>query len=347
MADDFGARQRTYAGPWQIYGRDIDPTLPPPRLLRNEHDESELGPTFTSDDEAWWVTPGPSYGPDDPPVGDGWAVDEGDVPAFEPMVKREEGDRTRWVVLHAYHDWRERTREDEETSARGRREFWSHVYSWLVRPEDRDALVAHLEQRSLMGRWMPWGRRHTDAAYLGELPWAMAAMEEEVDPHREIETGDGVGSKSVKVCATWEEFNWEGNVLDCSMEDGVAARMPDRVLFDAGGLAWVPGTRTWRGPDGKTAAQYRDRDGHHALLVRENWLNADAARLRLFDGVWVARRKAVVRGRIVAPTGWRLDGDKRDCFSSLTADGRSASGAWRDGGLTGNAAGARDLVWFS
>ena len=272
MADDFGARPRTYAGPWQIYGRDIDPTLPPPRLLRNEHDESELGPTFTPDNEAWWVTPGPSYGPDDLPVGDGWAVDEGDVPAFEPMVKREEGDRTRWVVLHAYHDWRERTREDEETSARRRREFWSHVYSWLVRPEDRDALMAHLEQRSLMGRWMPLGRNHTDAAYLGELTWAMAAKEEEPDPQREIEMGDGVESKVVKACAAWEEFYWEGNVLDCSIEDGIAAEIPDRILFDAGGLEWVPGTRTWRGPDGKTAAQYHDRDGHHALLVRENWL---------------------------------------------------------------------------
>ena len=167
MADNFGGRLRRYAGPWQFFGRDIDPTLPPARLLRNEHGESDLGPTFASDDKAWWVTSGPSYGPDDPPVSESWAVGGEDVPEFEPMVRRKDEGKTRWVVLQAYHGWNESIREDEERSARRRREFWSHVYSWLVRPEDRDELVTHLEQRSMMGRWMPEGGDHTDAAYLG------------------------------------------------------------------------------------------------------------------------------------------------------------------------------------
>ena len=272
MADDFGGWPRTYAGPWQLYGRDIDPTLPPPRLRRNEHDEDEIGPTFASDDEAWWVTPGPSYGPGDPPVGEDWAVDRGDVPEFEPMVKRKDEDGTRWVVLHAYHNWDERIPEDEERTSRRRRVFWSHVYSWLVRPGDRNALVTHLEQRSLMGRWMPEGGDHTDAAYLGELPWAMAAAEEEPDPQREIEIRHGARLGQVDVCPGWAGYFWEGNVLDCSIEDGVAAEMPNRILFEAGELEWIPGTRTWRGPDGAPAAEYRDRDGHGALLVRENWL---------------------------------------------------------------------------
>ena len=273
MGDDFGTRPRTYTGPWQLYGRDIDPTLPPPRRLRHEHDERELGPTFASDDEAWWVTPGPSYGPDDPPVGEGWAADPGDVPTFEAMVKRQDRSNARWVVLQAYHNWEEGHPDDEERSARGRREFWSHLYSWLVRPDDQDALVTHLEQRSLMGRWMPEGSDHTDAAYLGELPWAMAAAEEEPDPQREIEIRHGARSRPVHVCPAWAGYHWEGNVLDCSIEGGVTAKMPNRILFEAGELEWIPGTRTWRGPDGAPAAQYRQRSGHSALLVRENWLN--------------------------------------------------------------------------
>ena len=127
MADNFGGRLRTYAGPWQFFGRDIDPTLPPAGLLRNEHDESDLGPTFASDDRAWWVTSGPAYGPDDPPASEGWAVGVGDVPEFEPMVRRKDEGKTRWVVLQAYHDWNENIPEDEERSTRRRREFWSHV----------------------------------------------------------------------------------------------------------------------------------------------------------------------------------------------------------------------------
>ena len=274
MADNFGGRQRRYAGPWQFFGRDIDPTLPPARLLRNEHDGSDLGPTFASDDQAWWVTSRPAYGPDDTPFSEGWAVGVGDVPEFEPMVRRKDEGKTRWVVLQAYHDWNESVLEDEERSARRRREFWSHVYSWLVRPEDRGELVTYLEQRSLMGRWMPEGGSHTDAAYLGELPWAVAAAEDEEEPNPEgmIEMRDGKRSRTVDVYPGWAGYHWEGNVLDCSIEDGVVAQMPSRILFEAGDLEWMPGTRTWRGPDGSPAAQYRDRDGHSALLVRESWL---------------------------------------------------------------------------
>ena len=272
MADDFGARPRTYAGPWQLHGRDIDPTLPPSRLLHHENGDRELGPTFAREDEAWWITPGPSYGPDDPPVGEGWAADPGDLPTFEAMVKRRDRSGRRWVVLQAYHTWEEDHPEDEERSARRRRELWSHVYSWLVRPEDRGALVTHLEQRSLRGRWMPEGGDHTDAAYLGELPWAMAAAEEEPDPRREIEIRHDAQSRPVDVCPGWTGYHWEGNVLDCSIDDSVTAELPNRILFEAGGLQWASGTRTWYGPDGALAAQYRQRRGHSALLVRESWL---------------------------------------------------------------------------
>ena len=326
MRDHFGGRQRTYAGPWQLYGRDIDPTLPPPRLLRNEHDESEVSPTFASDDEVWWVTPGPSYEPDDPPVGEGWAVDHEGVPEFESMVRRKDDSKTRWVVLHAYHDWKEKIPEDEESLVRRRRELWSHVYSWLVRSGDRDALVAHLERRSLMGRWMPLGSDHTDAAYLGEMPWAVAAEEEEPDPDREIETGDGVRSKHIDVRPGWEAYDWEGNVLDCSIEDSVGAEMPDRVLFDAGELTWIPGTRTWRGPDGSPAAQYRHRDGHAALLVRENWLKRTLRKCgysMVFGGSEKSDSSRPARGNWSA-TGWR----SMRLRLSQVVDGRLAGDDW-------------------
>ena len=322
MRDHFGGRPRAYAGPWQIYGRDIDPTLPPPRLLRNEHDDNEVGPTFPSDEEVWWNSPGPSYDPDDPPADESWAVDRGDLPQFEPMVRRRDDSRTRWVVLHAYHDWKERIPEGEECSARRRRELWSHVYSWLVRPGDRDALVTHLERRSLMGRWMPWGGDHTDAVYLGEAPWAAAAQEEEPDPAREVESGDGVRSKHIDIRPGWEAYYWEGNVLDCSIEDSVGAEMPDRVLFDAGELRWIPGTRTWRGPDGSPAAQYRHRDGHSVLVVDENWLKRTLRKCgcSMVFG-WLGEKRLVETG------SWRLVGD----WMEINAIASLAGGRWTFG----------------
>ena len=87
-----------------------------------------------------------------------------------------------------------------------------------------------------------------------------------------VETGHGGQSKPVHVCPGWTGYHWEGNVLDCSIDDGVTAKMPEGILFEAGELHWVPGTRTWHGPDGELAAQYRQQSGHSALLVCETWL---------------------------------------------------------------------------
>ena len=65
--------------------------------------------------------------------------------------------------------------------------------------------------------------------------------------------------------------------MSCSIDRGVDALIPALALFEAGSLAWSPGTREWRTPDGILSAQYRetydrDRGICSALLVREDWL---------------------------------------------------------------------------
>ena len=271
MTDDLEDQLVTYQEPWQCFDRDIDPTLPPPLRERNQDDGFELSATFAPDKETWWAPPGPSYRNDDPPVGEGWAADIEDIPLFEPLVRREDGSGTLWVVLSAYYHWDDKVPEDEETQSQHRRNLWSHIYSWLVQPADRDALVAYLERHSLMGRWMPNGSGHTDSAYLGELPWA-AAANEYPDSWHQVNRYDDLVPEGLKVYAAWAEYLWEGNVLDRSIEDNVRAEYPSRMLFDVGELNWVPGTRKWRNPDGTLVAQYCEGSGHGALLVREDWL---------------------------------------------------------------------------
>ena len=244
MRDSFNNPPVTYAGPWQVSDRDIDPTLPPPPRLRNEDDELTLRPTFSSDDAGWWTPPGPRYHPDDTPVGEGWAVESDDIPKFAPLVIRKDENGARWVVLRAHYEWADKIPEDNEGQSSYRRDLWSHIFSWLVRPSDRAALVAFLEQRSLMGRGMPEGRRHIDDAYLGELPWA-AATGKEPNAWQEIEPYGARVPLELEVYPTWDEYSWEGNVLDCSIEDGVLAWVPAPILFEAETLSWGPGTRQW------------------------------------------------------------------------------------------------------
>ena len=271
MTDGYDHQPVTYTGPWQFFGRDIDPTLPPAPRVRNDDDEFELSPTFSSDSEIWWRPQGPRYRPDDSPAREGWATGIEDIPEFDSMVRRKDGSGTRWVVLHAHYQWDDEIPGDEEKDSRPRRQLWSQIYGWFVQPCDQDALVAYLDRQSLMGRWMPEGREHTDAAYLGELPWA-STTDEYPDTWEEVRTHGGSEPMDIKVYPAWAEYYWEGNVLDCSIDEGVKAWLPSPVLFKEGKLCWVSGTREWRTPNGASVARYFEEDSHAALLVREDWL---------------------------------------------------------------------------
>ena len=151
MTAGYDHQPTDYAGPWEFFGRDIDPTLPPPHRLRNEDDEFELGSTF-SEDEAWWKPPGPHYRRDDLPVGEGWALERDDIPELNPLVWREDESGTRWVALCVSCNWYDEIPEDEEMQIRYRRKLWCSVRSWLVHPADQDALVAFLRLTIFTGR---------------------------------------------------------------------------------------------------------------------------------------------------------------------------------------------------
>ena len=265
MVSHYEGDPETYEGPWQLWNRDIDPTLPPPPRARNMDEDIEVGKTFAEDIGQWWIPNGPRYHDDDLEPGVGWGTETQDIPEFEHLVRRRDNEGNRWVVLHAWYNW-------TSTVARPRRrELWSHIYSWLVRPKQRNTVVEYIECRSLMNHLMPGRASHTDAAYLGELPWAVSRDNHTADwePIWDRENWESTG---LEVSPSWEEYCCEGNVLDCSLEEAVRAWYPALILFHAGDLVWKPGIREWHEPAGTTVARFIESSGHSVLLVREDWI---------------------------------------------------------------------------
>ena len=279
MMPEYSGEPVAYEGPWQLLSRDIDPTLPPPLRTRNMDDEVEVGKTFAEDSGRWWVPHGPHYRDNDPPAGEVRGTKSHDIPEFETLVRRKDNGGNRWVVLHAWYNWTSETQLGGIEHSR-RRELSSHIYSWLVRPEQRDVVVEHLETKSLLNRWMPEGACNTDAAYLGELPWAVS-RDNMVDTWEPIREQGNWKSTGLEVSPAWEEYNWEGNIRDCSIDDGVWAWYPAPTLFHAGDLIWNPGTREWRDPAGTAVAYFVEHSDHSVLLVREDWLKQTLLKARL------------------------------------------------------------------
>ena len=317
MVDDFYGQPVTYVGPWQrqFYGRDIDPTLPPPHRLRNEDNDLELSPTF-SEDEAWWKPPGPHYRRDDPPVTASWAVEsEEDIPEFDSLVRRKDGSGTRWVVLHAQYCWEGEVAEDEETRQRPCRQLWSRIDSWLIQPTDQDTIIAYLQERSLVGSVEHTGCEYTDSAYLGEVPWAPKAEGYSdfwcpIDPRADSDLTD-----AVEVYPAWAEYLWESRALDCSINDAVHVCLPALILFNRGKLAWVPGTREWRAPDGTSVARLLRRRPSYGLARPRGLAETDLAKNEPLDGVRMARRKATYRCVLSLRYIRRLDGVRWHCLT--------------------------------
>jgi hypothetical protein len=272
MLERWGDEAMTYKGPWQFLGRDIDPTLPPAPRGRGEGGEEGFGATYAVDHEKWWRPDGPRYAGEVPSAGSGWSSDTSDIPDTKSLVMRTDQSGTDWVVLQAYYNWGEEPAEDEEWSDRRRRDAWSHIYSWILEPKNADSLRDHLNAYTLMGRWMPEGQDIIDSAYIAEMPWAAAANEYPAE-WEAIRSRGEIDTLPIEVLPGWLEYSWEGNVWDCSIDDGVSVRMPSRALYNAGGLRWVIRAREWIDDRGEVVAQFRESTrGASALLVRRDWL---------------------------------------------------------------------------
>ncbi len=314
MVHHYEGDPETYEGPWQLWSRDIDPTLPPPPRTRDMDGDVEVGKTFAVEVAQWWIPNGPRYRDDDPEPDAEWAREINDIPEFEPLVRRQDNNGNKWVVLHAWYNWRSTVTRPR------RRELWSYIYSWLVRPGQRDAVVRYIERHSLMNDWMPGRGRNIDAAYLGELPWAMS-RDTEVDVWEPITEPGTWKPTGLQVSPAWEEYEWEGNILDCSIDDGVRAWYPGQILFDAGNLVWKPGTREWCDSASTTVARFVESDDHSVLLVRDDWLKRTLRKVGLVIVFgWLGEKRFIEMDSI--PILANMIGRWTEINSVATFDGR-------------------------
>jgi hypothetical protein len=267
----WGEPSGRYAGPWQLYARDIDPTLPLALPPRDDDDFAESAATFPSDSPtAWWVPPGPKYRPQDS-TSDTWVYSKDDLPRLPDLIERADDEGRRWVLLRAYLTWNEEVPEDEDRFGKPRRELWTHLYPWLVHRGEERKLEAFLRRRTLMNRWMPEGSDFTVGPYLGELPWAESCQEYRPRWNRD----EFHEQLPVDVLPFANSYTWEGRSLDCSLEESVHAAVPVQEVFQAGRLEWSGNSPSWV-CDGEVVVQFREARGpflsHSGLLVSQNWL---------------------------------------------------------------------------
>ena len=165
---------------------------------------------------------------------------------------------------------------DDQDIAHDTDEQFFRLSSWLaVDRRDAAAVTAGLPtelKRDATYRDLMDGNGHIDCCYFGELVWRDMHC-----PHQQNEAMTLIAREatSLKGFATIEQYTWEGNIWDCSIEDSARAILPSTFLQRSAGLRWSGVDRSWFTDTELVVcnADVGTNQGHGTLLMaREDWL---------------------------------------------------------------------------
>ncbi len=257
-------KERKYDGPWQTWVRDIDPSTTIKKTQR---------PGFHSSAPSWWVPM--QYGVwrrirDDRK----WLQELDDVPRIQQaLLVVDPQSASKWLTLQGFYEWQEPTPADKEWSEIDHREIWYQLRSYIVRKHDFAAVFDWAKQQNFMGRWMPESH-DTRRLFMGEVFWSPAFRDQWDSARGDKAWTQGDRSERHKpprpVIITAQEYLWEGNGYDCSIEESIHAHFPAPWLAESLGLRW--GGREGEFIDATGNVVARDPSvlisGRSALLIR-------------------------------------------------------------------------------
>jgi hypothetical protein len=287
-----------YEGPWDWYGRDIDPSLP--TML--DPLEARTSQVVSSNSAAWVVPKSPAMDPSMP--GGDWVARTDDLPTVEELFLPHDPEGQIHVALQRFSEWHRRDSRRRITNRRVRDQFLLQ-FSWLVPLGSGDAALEAIAEERLKGRWLD-GAHKQRQQYFGEGAWAPISTTLQV-PDTPIQ----LLSKGIRVLPTTEEYHWEGVSYDCSVDENLNFHTPTSQLL--GGARWSGDEAAWLDGERVICRTFRSRDpaglDHDAVLADYDWLN---------------RRLADLNVELILGTL----GEKRAAASDDTTAGRAMS--WSD-----------------
>lgn len=225
-------KEKRYEGTWQTQVRDIDPSITIKKTQR---------PGFHSPAPSWWA-PMHYLNWRRTASDREWLQEIDDLPKIQQALRVDDpGDGSRWLTLQGFYDWEEPTPTDKEWSEIPHRSIWFHLRSYIVRKHDFAVVFPWAKQQNYMGRWMPESG-DTHRLFLGELFWS-PAFRDQCDSIR----GDRAWTQGYRgeqhkpprpIIVTAQEFLWEGNGYDCSLEGSIGMHLPSPWLAESLHLRW-------------------------------------------------------------------------------------------------------------
>jgi len=277
VADHFRYREldrevgdRAYEGPWQIRGRNIDPSCTL-RAVRG-------GTSWDGHAVTWWGAASyDTWGESDQIRK--WVLGD-DLPKVDDLLRVEkQGDGSCWLNVQGHFNWKQTAPADREWTEVDTPEVWYIWTGYLIRKDEAQVFLHWAEEVDFWGRWMPEAAIVTKM-FLGEHAWAPASHYFQHPYHGDDGWVRPRNDCPVRVRTLALKYLREQGCFDCSIDDAYALRVPVGELNNEVGLCWSGTGADFLDVAGQVAAQDPTvhADGPSALLLREDALQEFLAR---------------------------------------------------------------------
>jgi len=201
-----------------------------------------------------------------------WAEFRDDLPSMDDLMRPNEANTQRWLVLHQMGDWSEYS--DRTDSNAPYRSVWFHLRSYLVPTAQFEDVRAAIAKRNYFERWLPEGGSWLHC-YVGEYPWATSFNTE---PDSYMGAGSELRNTDLTLIHTANVVNCEW-AYDGSLERNINFRVPAKPFFKGRQLRWdgqdgfetISGKTIFRDPhvtEGGSSALIADTEMLPKLLSR-------------------------------------------------------------------------------
>ncbi len=210
--------KQKYAGTWNPYIRDIDPTM----LIARTQDDR--------DTNSWWFNI--QYSDWDSSHSD-WLMEKNKLPDPEQLISVKDIYGVEWVVLEIYPEWSEPVSNEKEKLDYPHKNLWYQIRGYIVHRKDINNIVKKLKRENFWGRWMPESRDMYQL-FSREYYWSPAYKYFRThyysgEKWKDIERGRN--NKIIgKVLVTTESILWECG-YDYSKKEIISFFKPSNGLF--------------------------------------------------------------------------------------------------------------------
>ncbi|WP_214850670.1 NACHT domain-containing protein [Exiguobacterium sp. s193] len=258
-----------YEGPWQLWKRDIDPTI----WLRatNDSNRDEFG-------KVWWSPYTPIFS-----VGESedWVFDEDTLPDFENLLIVTDNKGEKWHNLRSFRKWTNKT-----IDGKSKEELWYRINTCIISKIDMDNVFEKVKDKPLFDPSAFAPRSSSHQGYLREYPWHLYYRNFNI-----WQSGDDSRILNIQHLVPVNEYEWESGGRDDSTDQYISLYLPNQQLIkDLYLKRSLDNFSTWESPEGDIIFMDSSEleKGPSAALIKSNhfekWLEEKDLQLIWFIG---------------------------------------------------------------